>query len=130
MNLGEKIKSARKAAGLTLLELEARSEIANSTISRIENGKTDPERKTLVALSKALGNDFGLDWLTEHVHGSDPTPSKKEIAKELTVEQLISLKFGGGGETRSKADMRALARMLDEAIAKEERIMNYPERKK
>lgn len=130
MLIGEKIKAARKAKGYTLVELGGLINVSNAALSQIENGKTEPSKKTLIALCKPLSDNFGLDWLDEHIAGTTPALSKKEIAKDLSVEQLLSLKFGGGSESRSKADMRALARMLDEAIEKEERIMGYPEYKK
>lgn len=105
--------------------------VSHASLSSLENNKTQPMRKTLIALAKALGENFGDTTLDEHIRAAEPKPaSKKEIAKDLSVEELISLKFGGGGESRSKSDMKALARMLDEAIAKEERIMGYPEIKK
>lgn len=130
MRLGEKIKSARKAAGLTLKDLEAKTQIANSTISRIENGKTTPERKTVIALSQALNDSFGISWLEEHLSSDEPAPSRREVAQEISVEELISLKFGGDADNRSRQDMRALARLLDAEIEKEKRILSYPERKK
>jgi transcriptional regulator with XRE-family HTH domain len=130
VELGQKLKAARKAKGLTIKELEAQTQIANSTISRIENGKTVPEKKTVIALAKALGDDFGEAWLTEHLNQVTPVPSKREIARDLSVRELLSLKFGGAGGSRSRADMEALARLLDAEIEKEERIMSYPIRKK
>lgn len=130
MEIGAKIKTARKAKGHTLVELGKLIDVSNAALSQIETGKTEPSKKTLIALAKVLGDDFGLDWLREHVEESSPVPSKLELAKDMSFEELFTLKFGGGSEKRSKADMRALARMLDEAIAKEERIMGYPEYKK
>ena len=128
--IGEKVRNARKQKGYSQVELAGIVGIAQASLSSIESGKTEPLKKTLIALAKALGDNFGDSSLETFATGEAQPPSKREIARELSVEQLVSLKFGGSGETRSKADMRALARMLDDAIAKEERIMGYPERKR
>lgn len=52
---GEKVKLYRKKAGITQLELELRINAAFGSISRIENGVTNPTKETLFAIAKALG---------------------------------------------------------------------------
>lgn len=131
MSLGEIIRRVRKERGLTLIELGAKIGTAHSSISQIETGAKNPSRQMLILLAQALNDNFGLDWLSEHLNGGSPAgPSKREIARNMSVAELVSLKFGGGGETRSRAQMRALAQLLDAEIAKEERVLSYPERKK
>jgi len=130
MSVGEKIREARKRGGYTLKEVGSRIGVAHSSLSQIETGTNQPSKQILISLARVLGDNFGLDWLTEHVDGAAPTPSKKEIARELSVQELISLKFGGGGETRTRAQLRALAQLLDAEIEKEQRIMSYPVRKR
>lgn len=127
MEIGVKIREVRKAKGFTLVELGKLIDVSNAALSQIETGKTEPSRKTLIALGKALNSNFGLDWLDEHLEGSSPAPSKREIAKEMTATELVALKFGGGETSSSEA--RMLAKLLDEALAKEERILSYPEYK-
>lgn len=114
---------------MTMKELAERADTTQATISRTENGKADPERKTLIAIAKALGENFGLDWLEEHVNGNSVEPSRKEIAKDLSAQELISLKFGGGDGKRTSNETRTLAKLLDEAIAKDERVRNSTEYK-
>jgi transcriptional regulator with XRE-family HTH domain len=65
--LGKRIRSARKAAKLTLEELGRRIGISNQALSAIENGKKNPSRQTLMGLSMVLGNDFGEKWLAEYL---------------------------------------------------------------
>lgn len=52
--LGNRIKDIRKHRGLTLLELEVRSGINDSDISRYERGLENIEFQTIYKLAKAL----------------------------------------------------------------------------
>ncbi len=53
--VSDKIKTARKKAGLTQPELAKKSGIPQSHISRLENGKHSPSSTTLSKLADALG---------------------------------------------------------------------------
>lgn len=53
--ISEKIRSARTEAGLTQIELAARSGLPQSHISRLENGQHSPSRATIEKIAKALG---------------------------------------------------------------------------
>lgn len=50
-----KVKELRKRKRLTLRELEQRSGVDGSLISRIENGKVTPRVDTAIKLARALG---------------------------------------------------------------------------
>jgi Zn-dependent peptidase ImmA (M78 family)/DNA-binding XRE family transcriptional regulator len=52
--IGERIKQARKAAGLSLRALADRAEITAMAISKYETGKSTPSSKVLLSLAKAL----------------------------------------------------------------------------
>lgn len=52
--ISKRIRKARKAAGLTQVELADRSGIPQSHISRLENGEHSPSAQTLQRLAKAL----------------------------------------------------------------------------
>lgn len=52
--VGKKIHNYRKAAKLTQTELEKKSGLPQSHISRIENGKHSPSRATLEKIASAL----------------------------------------------------------------------------
>lgn len=54
INYGNKIKTLRKKAGITQLELELRINAAFGSISRIENGVTNPTKETLFLIAQAL----------------------------------------------------------------------------
>lgn len=53
-SIGEKIKNFRKRAGLSQLELETELGAANGSISRLEGGKVNPTKETILELGKIL----------------------------------------------------------------------------
>lgn len=53
--IGERIKQARKAAGLPLRALAERAGVTAMAISKYEAGKSTPSSRVLLSLSKALG---------------------------------------------------------------------------
>jgi transcriptional regulator with XRE-family HTH domain len=128
---GENLKKARKNKGFTLKVLGEIIGVSHASLSQLESGKTLPMRKTKIALAKALGDNLGDPTLDEHINADEAPPqSERQMAQEMSVERLLSLKFGGMAETRSRAQMRALAQLLDAEIEKEARILGYPEHKK
>lgn len=52
--LGKNIRTVRESKGITQLDLEVRSGIARSDISKIENGIINPASTTLIKLAIAL----------------------------------------------------------------------------
>jgi transcriptional regulator with XRE-family HTH domain len=57
VTLGEKIRSERTAAGLTLRELGERSKISVSYLNDIEHDRTVPTLGRLQSIGEALGTD-------------------------------------------------------------------------
>ena len=55
MNLGENIREARKAAGVTQKELAEYLDVYQEDISRWENGEQIPNAITFAKICKALG---------------------------------------------------------------------------
>lgn len=56
--LARRIKSIRKAKGMTLSDVEANCGVTASTISKIEKGSISPSYANLLRLSKGLGVDI------------------------------------------------------------------------
>jgi predicted transcriptional regulator len=54
---------ARIAAGLTQKELSLRSGIAQSDISKLENGNANPSLRTLQRLATAMGKKLRMEFL-------------------------------------------------------------------
>lgn len=57
VNLGQRLKEARVAAGLTQLELAVLAEIDTSQVSRIERGIQTPYSATVSSLARVLELD-------------------------------------------------------------------------
>lgn len=56
MHIGENIKTCREQMGLNQHDLEEKSGISRTQISRLESGKqNNPQIETIVAISTALG---------------------------------------------------------------------------
>jgi HTH-type transcriptional regulator/antitoxin HipB len=55
--IGRMIRDARKAEGLTQKDLAARSNILQSNLSRLENGKSVPSLRTFYRLATALNKE-------------------------------------------------------------------------
>lgn len=53
--LGERLKAARVAAGLTQLQLAVQAEVDPSTVARIESDKNLPRIDKLQSIAKVLG---------------------------------------------------------------------------
>lgn len=54
---------ARSSAGLTQKELSQRTDIAQSDISRIENGNGNPSLKTLKRIAEAMGKKLKIEFV-------------------------------------------------------------------
>lgn len=65
--IGERIKQARTAAGLSLRELAEKTGVSAMAISKYETGKSTPSSGVLLALSKALGVPVEYFLRTERV---------------------------------------------------------------
>lgn len=59
LTLGEKIRNYRKRAGYSQLQLETEIDAANGSISRIEGGRVNPTKETVLKIGKALGVSTG-----------------------------------------------------------------------
>ncbi len=112
----EKLKKARKHRGFTQKEVAKLADIAQSTYSDLERGNTLPERKTKISLARVLGDNFGEPNLNECLNGNEAAPSKKEIVKDMSAKEFVSLKFGGKNTRRSKKDIDMLTTLLDAEI--------------
>lgn len=77
LHIGEKIREARKAKGLSQGDLASEIGIKQSSVSDIESGRITPRDSTVLAISKALDDDLGQRWLT--VRLSTPNPQESNI---------------------------------------------------
>jgi transcriptional regulator with XRE-family HTH domain len=55
--IGDNLRHARRAAGLSQAELADRAGVGAATVARLEAGNMDPRVSTLEKLARALGMD-------------------------------------------------------------------------
>ena len=102
MNLGESIRKIRQAKGLSQGEMQKRTGILRSYLSRVENGHTVPSLATLQRLATAMGvalSDFFSvegDGAAAAASGSVDTATQylgelKNYLPQLSTEQRQEL---------------------------------------
>lgn len=64
-SIGGKIKALRIEQKLTINDVSQRTSLTKSLISQIENGKSLPSLKSLLAITKALGSTVGYLFSTD-----------------------------------------------------------------
>ena len=97
MTLGEKIKEARKAAGLTQEQLAQKLIISRQAITKWEADKGIPDTQNLKTLSKLLG--VSVDYLLDD--GQDFTSNV--IKEPIDLEKYGKKRFndkGYGGQRK------------------------------
>lgn len=89
--LGQKLKNFRKRSGMSQMELENDINLAHGSVSRIEKGKINPTKETVITITDALKlNHRELDYLIGQT-AQPATP--EEIAKaQDEVEGYLSRK--------------------------------------
>lgn len=86
MTIGEKIKHAREAMGLSQGKLAKQSGLAQSSISYIESGGKKPNIETITILAKAL--DLPVSYLLDNQQADETLPPK--LAELVKVVSLLS----------------------------------------
>lgn len=91
IKIGDRLREIRKAKGLTGKDLEEKSGIGQSTISRIEQDQHSPSIDTLFSICQAL--DISLkELLVEDLDQSPPELLRLlDIAKKLPEEKREAL---------------------------------------
>ena len=77
-HIGESIRGARVASNLTLKELSHKSEINTTTLSKIENGKTNTTILVLLRIFTSLGRQKEIEHLFPKPSSSPILMSKLE----------------------------------------------------
>jgi transcriptional regulator with XRE-family HTH domain len=99
MNLGESIRMIRQAKGLSQGEMQKRTGILRSYLSRVENGHTVPSFATLQRLASAMEvslADFFPQGETALLPGQEPgspdyLQELKAYVPQLSPEQRVEL---------------------------------------
>jgi transcriptional regulator with XRE-family HTH domain len=91
--MGERLRAARRARGLSLRELSQRLGVSASLISQVETGRANPSVSTLYAIASEL--DVSLDELL--FEDRRATPSSADEAASATRERVLQVR-----ETRKR----------------------------
>lgn len=75
---GERIKQARKAAGLTQAELATILGVKYQMIGQYENGKRNPKKETIQKIADALGVDYQALSPSTVIHLVEPSSISAE----------------------------------------------------
>lgn len=86
-DIGERIRSARQARGISLRELAGRVSIHFSHLSKIENGRDTIGRDSLVRIAEELGADVDL-MLGEAGHQAVPFRVLGNIAAGVPIDAV------------------------------------------
>jgi transcriptional regulator with XRE-family HTH domain len=88
MDIGNKIRTAREAKGLTQKQVAIEIGMDQSQYSNIEKGKTDPYTSTVEKIAKALGMTlselFSSDDIFREVNSQD-----KSLMEKLRLVELL-----------------------------------------
>ena len=104
MTTGERIKAARKKAGLTQAELASKLGISYVGVSQWENNLRNPKPETLRRIADALD----VDWL--ELYGE---PTEEDKADLIKVIQSIGMPHGPDGSA-TVAETQQLLRRVGE----------------
>ena len=86
MNLGESIRKIRQEKGLSQGEMQKRTGILRSYLSRVENGHTVPSLATLQRLASAMGVALADFFAAEGEGASASAPLPGDTASQYLGE--------------------------------------------
>jgi transcriptional regulator with XRE-family HTH domain len=86
MNLGESIRKIRQLKGLSQGEMQKRTGILRSYLSRVENGHTVPSLATLQRLASAMGVALADFFAADGEGAAAAAPAVGDGASEYLVE--------------------------------------------
>jgi len=118
MKLGTRLRSLREIRGLTLLEVERRSGVAQPNLSRIESGGSDPRWSTIERILDALQCDVSALSSAAAPSSVVPLAAVEQDARK-GLETLASL---GRRGSDPQARLRRKA-TLGEDVRDESRIL-------
>ena len=89
---GDRIRSARKAAGLTQRQLSDKIGATNTTISNWEKGLSRPDADMIQKLCEAL------QLQPNYFYGTEGASASSGSSRAVSDEDIKFALFGGGGE--------------------------------
>ena len=87
--LGDRLRAARDKKGLSQIEVFRRTKINNKTLSRYENGGTEPDICTLKLLADIY--EVSVDYLTGYDDNESQRKNSEKTKEELIIEEKMKL---------------------------------------
>ena len=106
MSIGDKIREARKAAGLTQVELAKKTSLSRSYIGDIEKNRYNPSVTTLQLIATATGTTTA--FLLDGAEMVEPAPPRIDARTRRQLEKVLdddNLTYNGvvlNGEDKEK----------------------------
>lgn len=94
MTTGERIRIARKNAGLTQKQLGEKLNLSYQTIAQWENGLRNPKYETIIRIAEAL-NLSTLDFLQDYVHVNNDLGETAIFLRDLNGQAENMLRTRG-----------------------------------
>lgn len=82
--LGDRLRLVRESVGMSQDELGDLAGVGRATIARIESGKGNPRRATLIAIAFATG--VSLEWLENGETPAPDNPGGGEVVRHQGIE--------------------------------------------
>lgn len=104
MEIGERIRKARKQKGLTQPQLGDKVNVSSQVVSNWERGYTTPDSDDITRVAKVLGIS------TDYLHGiiDEPTPISKEERKKENDINIAFYDFEGLTEEQKEILQRQI----------------------
>lgn len=124
-SIGERIKEARKAAGLTQVELAKKTKLSRSYIGDIEKDRYNPSVSTLQLIADATNSSLGALLPTENSPDSSQEsggyysdPEVVQMAEELRTDPDKRILFDATKDL-SKDDIDTVLKIIEGLKARE-----------
>ena len=83
-HLSDRLRRVRESVGMSQDELGEAAGVGRATIARIESGRGNPRRATLIAISFATG--VSLNWLENGETPNGPETDGGEVVRHQGIE--------------------------------------------
>ena len=87
MNIGEKIRSARKEEHLTQVQLAEKAGIAVNSLRLYEAGKRSPNTETLRKIMSALGIEYYWDFMSSMLDNTEEMRRAEQLLNRIKSDE-------------------------------------------
>jgi transcriptional regulator with XRE-family HTH domain len=112
MDIGGRLRELRQAKGFSQDDIEKRTGIKHSYISRVENGHAIPSLETLERFARGLNVELYQLFFVGHAEPEAPQVATETPAPSLPPEEDALLRFFGRMSKPNRTLLVALARKM------------------